>query len=195
MKLNVNLPSIETIVLDVESTDTIMDVKVRILESTGLQPDKHWLVNDDVKLTDTWPLSAYNFPDNFTVQLQNIQETRAARKAARKAAKGSAGSSPASSSEDEVAPPPPLPSISIADRRKPLSSWRDYGAEQEAKESAQEKSRSLVASKMVGEYDDDVSTLMGMGMSEATAEMLALEMTCAMAGVCDWCGRKGGCSC
>jgi len=188
MRITVTLPNTTSIVLEVASSNTIVEIKAM----TGLETDTHWLLCQGVKLFDTWTLDDYNVSDNFVFELQNIKEARKARKAAKKAIKGS---SPVTSS-DEEAPPPPGPSIPVSDRRKPaFAEWRDYQAEMDAKEAERERALKRLYRSLTGDYLNDVDTLMGLGLTESKASMLALEMECAMIGVCDWCGNKGGCPC
>jgi len=188
MRVTMTLPDTTSIVLEVASSNTIVEIKTM----TGLETDTHWLLCQGVKLFDTWTLDDYNVSDNFVFELQNIKEARKARKAAKKAIKGS---SPVSSS-DEEAPPPPGPAIPVSHRRKPaFAEWRNYQAELDAKEAERERSLNRLCGSLTGDYLDDVNTLMRLGVTESKAEMLALEMECAMTGVCDWCGRRGECPC
>jgi hypothetical protein len=193
MKLNVLLPSSKIIILEVETSDTIANIKKQVQDSVGIIATENWVLCQGIKLHDTWTFEDYDISDNFQIEFQNIKEARAARKAAKKAAKGG---SPVSSSDDEIAPPPPGQSIPPSNRRKPMyAAWRDYRAEQDAKEAERTRTLNRLCSSLTGDYLDDVDSLMALGITEKKAEMLALEMECAMAGVCDWCGRKGGCPC
>ena len=189
MRINVILPDTNSIVLEVASSNTISEVKTM----TGIETTAHWLLCQSVKLFDTWTLEDYNISDGFVFELQNIKEARKARKAAKKVGKSS---SPLTSSDDE-APPPPGPSIPVSDRRKPaFAEWRNYQAEQEAKEEERERSYSRLFGSLTGDnLEEDAMTLEAMGISPSQAMQIAMEMQLTMAGVCDWCGHKGGCPC
>ena len=194
MKLFVATPLGEKTITVVSST-TIESLKALIGELTNLDPSLHWLMYNDHKLNDNWMLSDYNITNNVTLEFNEIKAYRRARRSAKK----SSGSDRSSSEErTSISAPPPSPvALPATFKAKPRSSWRDPLAEFEIREEQSEKSTRVYMGTLVGNYNNDIRTIMAMGFCDSlgAASILASEMACAMSGVCNDCGSSHGCAC
>jgi len=86
--------------------------------------------------------------------------------------------------------------ISVNSRKpKKAAKWRNLEAEDAAREAARENVKKKLFGSLTGDQVKDYETLRSMGYSSDAAENLSEQMLFAMSGVCDWCGRRGGCGC
>jgi hypothetical protein len=65
----VTLPDTSTLPLDTESSDTILGVKQKILDQTGIPVNQQQLTFDNIVLSDSSTLSDYNIQKNSTLVL------------------------------------------------------------------------------------------------------------------------------
>jgi hypothetical protein len=68
MKLNVLLPSSKIIILEVETSDTIANIKKQVQDSFGLVTTENWVLCQGIKLHDTWTFEDYDISDNFQIE-------------------------------------------------------------------------------------------------------------------------------
>ena len=81
--------------------------------------------------------------------------------------------------------------------RKPkkAAKWRNYADEAADREEQREGVKKQLFGSLTGDQYKDCDTLLAMGYSFEKAEELSEQMMLVMSGVCDWCGRRGGCGC